>query len=127
MGTRFRVLHAGDYQWELLIDADPSRDRVAEYLADGVCVGLFHRSELIGEYVLVDRESGEGEIMNLAVAPARRNRTRFLPAQLCGSRLRERHTVPRSGSTEDGVAASSLPLSPRSAYSLLVRGAACRT
>lgn len=65
---RFERLAAGqEPPYELLLLADPSRTLVDEYLQRGHCYLAYLGDELVGQYVLMEREPGEMEIMNIAV------------------------------------------------------------
>jgi len=62
--------------WDLLLLADPARERVQAYLAQGRCYLAFLETELVGEFVLLHTASpglssrgGTWELTNIAVAP----------------------------------------------------------
>ena len=65
----FRALQANEYPWELLLDADPSRELVDAYLSAGECVGAFYDQRLVGEYVAAPHSADTLELMNIAVSP----------------------------------------------------------
>jgi ribosomal protein S18 acetylase RimI-like enzyme len=54
--------------WDLLLDADPSRSAVSEYLELGTCWLAFYDKKLIGEFVLMETRAKVFEIMNIAVS-----------------------------------------------------------
>lgn len=58
-----------DYPWELLLDADPDRERVTAYLAKSITFLAKAEEEIIGVLVM-QLGSENDEIMNVAVAPA---------------------------------------------------------
>lgn len=70
----YRKIAKNDYPWSLLLEADPSRERVQSYLHTGECVGVFDADLLVGVFVLVVRESHVAELMNIAVASPFRGR-----------------------------------------------------
>lgn len=55
--------------WGLLLMADPSRERVADYLNEGKCFLAYLGEKLVGEIVLLETSPGVMEIVNIAVAP----------------------------------------------------------
>ena len=63
------MLQENEYPWELLLDADPSRELVNAYLSAGVCVGAFYYERLVGQYVAKPRNADTLELMNIAVSP----------------------------------------------------------
>lgn len=66
-----RILQANEeYPWTLLLDADPDRDLVANYLKNSRVLVHESMDAIIGVIVYQERET-EWEIMNLAVAPER--------------------------------------------------------
>ncbi|MCU9614596.1 GNAT family N-acetyltransferase [Caldibacillus lycopersici] len=52
---------------ELLLTADPARERIEEYLDKGECYVLQKDAEVIGTYVLLQTSASTIELMNLAV------------------------------------------------------------
>ncbi len=60
----------------LLLEADPSRDRVAAYVKTGECYAAYAGDRLVGVYVLVPPDRPEDadalELINIAVAEERR-------------------------------------------------------
>ncbi|MFC6996489.1 GNAT family N-acetyltransferase [Rufibacter roseus] len=57
--------------WELLLDADPNRTLVEEYLSEGFCFLAYAQEELVGEFVVVPLQDAERwEVKNIAVSPA---------------------------------------------------------
>ena len=68
-GFEVRRLAPGeDYPWDLLLLADPSREWVERYLANGDCYAATLGGALIGEFVLLETGPRRYEIMNVAVA-----------------------------------------------------------
>lgn len=68
-----RDLEAADpVPYELLLEADPSRQRIDEYMALSRCRIATLNSRCVGVYVL-DNSQDIAEVMNIAVAPACRN------------------------------------------------------
>lgn len=53
--------------WKLLLDADPSKKVVEEYLIDGKLYGAYLKEKLIGEFVLVKLSNTVWELKNIAV------------------------------------------------------------
>ncbi|MCA1753150.1 MAG: GNAT family N-acetyltransferase [Spirochaeta sp.] len=68
----FEILDENNYPWELLLDADPSRKMVNNWLARGVCVGMYDEGLLVGEFVLAWIGDDRAELANIAVRPDRR-------------------------------------------------------
>lgn len=60
--------------WDLLLDADPSRKVVEEYLTDGKLYGAYLDQKLIGEFVLVKLSNTVWELKNIAVAVQQRGK-----------------------------------------------------
>ncbi len=61
--------------WELLLDADPSRELVSRYLAEGVCRTAEIDGRTVGVCVTISGAHPEcREIINIAVAPDYRRR-----------------------------------------------------
>lgn len=54
--------------WDLLLEADPSRSRISDYLAAGELWLGFVEAELVGVYVLLFHSPTLAEIMNVSVA-----------------------------------------------------------
>ena len=54
--------------WELLLDADPSRERVESYIGDDYTRIAKYDDRVIGVYALARHESTLFELMNIAVA-----------------------------------------------------------
>ncbi|MBC1398870.1 GNAT family N-acetyltransferase [Listeria fleischmannii] len=61
-----------NYPFELLYDADPAKEIVAEYLRRGDCYGYFEEAALIGEFVLLETRPKTFEIMNIAILEEKR-------------------------------------------------------
>ncbi|MDP2637699.1 MAG: GNAT family N-acetyltransferase [Candidatus Levybacteria bacterium] len=53
--------------WNLLLLADPSREKVEEYLRNSSVYGVILHNEVIGVYVLVNITSDVTELKNIAV------------------------------------------------------------
>lgn len=60
--------------WDLLLDADPSRKVVEEYLLDGKLYGAYLKENLVGEYVLVKLSNTVWELKNIAVVAQQRGK-----------------------------------------------------
>lgn len=60
---------SADLLWDLLLLADPSRQMVEEYVADGVLYSAAWDGVTVGVYVLVPLEENDWELKNIAVAP----------------------------------------------------------
>ena len=56
--------------WDLLLDADPSRARIASYLSDTLTRIAKHEDVVIGVYALTQHDATTFELMNIAVAEA---------------------------------------------------------
>ncbi|WP_366596394.1 GNAT family N-acetyltransferase [Bacillus pumilus] len=52
---------------DLLLLADPSKEKVLAYVQSGSCYAAFHEQEVIGVYVLSSLSQHSVEIMNVAV------------------------------------------------------------
>ncbi|REB07440.1 GNAT family N-acetyltransferase [Sporosarcina sp. BI001-red] len=53
---------------DLLMLADPSIDRIEEYIEEGDCFVAEDEQQIVGVYVLLQTSSGNVELMNVAVA-----------------------------------------------------------
>ena len=64
----FETIH-DNYPWELLLDADPAKELVKEYLNNGECWAAKRdgSEEILGVYVLNFPEEKTAELINLAV------------------------------------------------------------
>ena len=64
----FETIH-DNYPWELLLDADPAKELVKEYLNNGECwaAKMDGSEEILGVYVLNFPEEKTAELINLAV------------------------------------------------------------
>ena len=69
-----RALSQEECRWDLLLEADPSRDRIAEYLPVSSALGLFLHRELVGIVVVGSVEPRVYEIHNITVMQAYRNK-----------------------------------------------------
>jgi len=58
----------------LLLEADPSTDAIARYLADGHCVVARLDDAVVGVYVIKALSAATWELMNIAVAPEHQGR-----------------------------------------------------
>ena len=69
--SRYQVqeVSADEAPIELLLEADPSLDRINEYLYKSKCFILSIRGELAAVYVLLSTFPGGYELMNIAVSP----------------------------------------------------------
>jgi len=65
---------ASDVPMELLLDADPSAQRIAAYLVASRCFVARDGADTIGVCVVQELANGVYELMNIAVAPARQRR-----------------------------------------------------
>lgn len=54
--------------WELLLSADPNRNKVEKYLQEGQIYGAKLENEIIGVFVLLEISPLEVEIINIAVS-----------------------------------------------------------
>lgn len=69
--------------YELLLEADPDREKVEAYLKDSDCFIATVRNSVAGVIVVRKEEGRKAEIMNLAVAdilPSARNRPETITA-----------------------------------------------
>jgi ribosomal protein S18 acetylase RimI-like enzyme len=62
------VTDSNSVPWELLLEADPSRQMVEEYVKNGKVYAAFLDDELVGEYVLTPVSESVLELKNIAVA-----------------------------------------------------------
>jgi len=53
--------------WDLLLDADPSRERIESYLDPKLTRAVKHEGEMLGVYVLARHAPTRFELMNIAV------------------------------------------------------------
>ena len=65
------IVNDDDLPWELLLLADPSRELVSVYLANGECYIAKLQGELVGEFLIMPRTPDVWELMNIAVTEAR--------------------------------------------------------
>lgn len=78
--------------YELLLEADPDREKVEAYLKDSDCFVATVRGAVAGVIVVREEEDGKAEIMNLAVADIFRRRgiarrlLRYVSAQWASER-----------------------------------------
>lgn len=54
--------------YELLLMADPSKDKIDEYIKEGICFTATVEESVIGVYVLVELREDKWELINVAVA-----------------------------------------------------------
>lgn len=59
----------GEPPWDLLLLADPSRNKVESYLSQGDCYVALIDSSVVGVFVLLEIEARVVELMNIAVSP----------------------------------------------------------
>lgn len=59
--------HDQSLPMDLLLLADPSKEKVLAYVQSGSCYAAFHAQEVIGVYVLSSLSQHSVEIMNVAV------------------------------------------------------------
>ena len=64
------VTDRDEFPWDLLLLADPSRELVSAYLANGECYVAQLRGEIVGEFVIMPKAPDVWELMNIAVAEA---------------------------------------------------------
>ncbi|MEH7634571.1 GNAT family N-acetyltransferase [Bacillus pumilus] len=62
-----RLSHDESLPMELLLLADPSKEKVLAYVQSGSCYAAFHEEAVIGVYVLTPLSRHTMEIMNVAV------------------------------------------------------------
>jgi len=67
--VEIRALGKEEPPWDLLLLADPSRAKVADYLEEGTCFVAYSNDHLVGEFVLLQISVGVIKIVNMAVAP----------------------------------------------------------
>jgi heme-degrading monooxygenase HmoA len=60
--------HADTVPWDLLLSADPSRERIQAYLAGGELLVARSSDGIVGAAVWTSTAAREGELMNIAVA-----------------------------------------------------------
>ena len=53
----------------LLMEADPSKERVLSYLSDAMCFGIEFNDTLVAAAVLKEVHQGKFSLMNIAVSP----------------------------------------------------------
>jgi ribosomal protein S18 acetylase RimI-like enzyme len=70
MSVEFVRLRGPEYPWYLLLLADPSRDKILDYINDSIVIGLCVNERVVGVVVLTLLQESTFEIMNLAVSPA---------------------------------------------------------
>lgn len=70
------LIDPSDAPWPLLLDADPSRDKVQGYLPRSTCFAARADADgaVLGLCVLLPTESSAWELMNIAVAPGQQRR-----------------------------------------------------
>ncbi|MGN7326234.1 GNAT family N-acetyltransferase [Bacillus pumilus] len=59
--------HEESLPMDLLLLADPSKEKVLAYVQSGSCYAAFHEEDVIGVYVLTSLSQHTVEIMNVAV------------------------------------------------------------
>ena len=64
---KIREIDRQNSPMELLFLADPSEEKINEYLEIGNCFGAYEKDNLVGVYVLVFKDTQTLEIMNIAV------------------------------------------------------------
>ncbi|MGK9118612.1 GNAT family N-acetyltransferase [Olivibacter jilunii] len=64
----------GNYPWDLLMLADPSKSAIEKYLYDSDCYIARCNEVVIGVAVIKSQDSEVYELMNIAVFPAYQNR-----------------------------------------------------
>lgn len=62
-----RLSHDQSLPMDLLLLADPSKEKVLAYVQSGSCYAAVHEQEVIGVYVLSSLSQHSVEIMNIAV------------------------------------------------------------
>lgn len=70
MSVEFVRLSGPEYPWDLLLLADPSRDKILGYIDDSIVIGLRVEDGVVGVIVLTLLQGTTFEIMNLALSPA---------------------------------------------------------
>lgn len=71
MKPEIRPIDAGQVPERLLLEADPSIDRIREYLDDSDCIGAFLDSDIVGACVVCSESDTASEVMNIAVDPTK--------------------------------------------------------
>ena len=66
-GSIFKCTEITDKHWELLLQADPSKLQIENYILTGHIFELRVKSELVGIIVLVPKTDEQIEIMNLSI------------------------------------------------------------
>jgi len=66
-GIKIKEIDRQNAPMELLLLADPSEEKINEYLEKGNCFGAYEKDGLVGVYVLVLKDIETLEIMNIAV------------------------------------------------------------
>ncbi|GAK50547.1 putative acyltransferase [Candidatus Moduliflexus flocculans] len=66
-----KITDDDELPWELLLLADPSREFVSAYLANGECYIAKLQGELVGEFLIMPKAPDVWELMNIAVTEAR--------------------------------------------------------
>ncbi len=56
--------------YDLLLDADPEKSNVDNYLSLGILFGAYEDGKLIGVYIIIEKENHIFELVNLAVKEA---------------------------------------------------------
>ena len=69
ISLEIRELGQEEAPWALLFLADPSSDKVADYINKGKCYLAYSGDQLLGVFVLLETSPGVMEIMNISVAP----------------------------------------------------------
>ncbi len=60
--------------YELLMSADPSKSTIDEYIDRGTCYVMKDKDIIVGEFILLETDSEQMEVMNLAVDSKYMNR-----------------------------------------------------
>jgi N-acetylglutamate synthase-like GNAT family acetyltransferase len=71
---RIRKVHSNQMPMKLLLEADPSENKVREYLSDSHCYLAETENTSIGVYVIRQLSHLDYELMNIAVTPVSQNK-----------------------------------------------------
>ena len=69
-----RITERNELPMTLLLLADPSEEHVMNYALKGECYVAIEASEVVGVYVLLQKDEHTAEIMNVAVAEPRQGK-----------------------------------------------------
>jgi len=84
----FRKVSANEAPIELLLEADPSEDKIRAYLSDSYCFQAKNSDAVVGVYVLRPLGNSIYELMNIAVKPELQNQgigSKLLSHAICSA------------------------------------------